>query len=172
MEKCTEQYKKPQPLLKHLNEKHNFQLVRRKNCCTTFTTLSDFTLHLPSEEYPMNTAEELLFCPYYSKSFKTVTRLKQHLRIVHTQKKRQLCDKRCATVDHLKEHVLSQHQTERRHICHVCAKRFTQMSHLRQHLAIHTTGKTIKCKDCLQKFWRKIDLKRHKQKKHNPEEAT
>ncbi|KAI9581384.1 telomere zinc finger-associated protein-like [Glossina fuscipes] len=172
---CAEQYKQPQSLLKHLNEKHNFQLVFCKNCCTTFATLNEFTLHLNSGKCAMVTTKALLSCPYCSKFFQTLTQLKQHLRIVHTQKKRhicQLCDKQYATVDHLKKHVLSQHQNERRHICHVCAKRFTQMGHLRQHLAIHTTGKTVQCADCSQKFWRKIDLKKHRQKKHNAGEDT
>lgn len=168
--KCFEQFKHPQPLLKHLAEIHNMPVLVCRSCNHSFASLSKFKKHkLDRCRKQFNTNSLKLECPYCSKTFANNLNLKQHLRIVHSQFNRhicQLCDKQFATLDHLKKHVLSQHQNERKHNCSICNKLFTQLCHLKQHMKIHTTGKTIECLQCSLKFWRKIDLERHEQKKH------
>ncbi|XP_023305084.2 PR domain zinc finger protein 4-like [Lucilia cuprina] len=167
--KCFEQFKNPQPLLKHLAEFHNLPVLICRKCQKCFPSFKDFKRH--KLQTCLNTTLPLnVECPYCRKTFNNSANLKQHIRIVHSQLKRhicQLCDKQFSTLDHLKKHVLSQHQNERKHLCAVCDKRFTQLGHLKQHLAIHTTGKTLKCSECSLKFWRKIDLERHRQKNHH-----
>lgn len=168
--KCFEQFKNPQPLLKHLAEIHGLPVLICRVCSKCFTSFRDFKLHKLQKCFKICKLSPKLECPYCSKSLKTASNLKQHLRIVHCQLKRhicQLCDKQYSTLDHLKKHVLSQHQNERKHLCTVCDKSFTQLGHLKQHLAIHSTGKTVQCSECPLKFWRKIDLTRHCQKKHS-----
>ncbi|XP_065359189.1 oocyte zinc finger protein XlCOF7.1-like [Calliphora vicina] len=166
--KCFEQFKNPQPLLKHLADVHNLPVLICRVCSKCFTSFQDFKRHKLQKCLQNSSLHPLLLeCPYCSKSFKNAINLKQHLRIVHCQLKRhicQLCDKQFSTLDHLKKHVLSQHQNERKHVCTVCDKSFTQLGHLKQHLAIHTTGKTFQCSVCKLKFWRKIDLERHRHK--------
>ncbi|KAM7356954.1 uncharacterized protein ACRADG_002512 isoform 1-T4 [Cochliomyia hominivorax] len=168
--KCFEQFKKPQPLLRHLAEIHDLPVLQCRVCRKCFTSFKDFKRHkLQQCLKHSNLNSSGLECPYCSKLFKSNIHLKQHIRIVHCQLKRhicQLCDKQFSTLDHLKKHVLSQHQNERKHVCMVCDKSFTQLGHLKQHLAIHTTGKTVQCKECPLKFWRKIDLEKHKMKTH------
>ena len=168
--KCFEQFKNPQPLLKHLAEIHNMPVLVCRFCRQSFASLPNFKKHkLEKCRKSFYTNSLKLECPYCSKTFADTLNLKQHLRIVHSQLNRhicQLCDKQFSTLDHLKKHVLSQHQNERKHNCSICNKYFTQLCHLKQHMKIHTTGKTIQCPQCSLKFWRKIDLQRHEQKKH------
>ncbi|XP_013105184.1 zinc finger protein 135 isoform X2 [Stomoxys calcitrans] len=162
--KCFEPFQNPQPLLQHLAESHNISVFLCQICQQTFPTSNDFKLHKRSI-CSKSTSATCVNCPFCGKAFSSTLKLKQHLRIVHTQNKKhicQLCDKQFSTLDHLKKHVLSQHQNERKHICHICSKSFSQSCHLKQHLAIHTIGKTIKCTECPERFWRNIDLYRHR----------
>lgn len=168
--KCFLQFSKPQPLLKHLAELHNVAVLICRNCGQASPSLKDFKLHQSNKCVAKDDANVKISCPYNcNKTFTSTLNLKQHLRIVHTQNRKdicQLCDKQFSTLDHLKKHVLSQHQNERKHICHICSKSFTQMCHLNQHMTIHTSGKPFKCTECLEKFWRRIDMERHRKKHH------
>lgn len=46
------------------------------------------------------------------------------------------------------EEDLSDPTRERRHTCPVCAKRFKESSHLKDHVRIHTGEKPFQCKEC------------------------
>ncbi|XP_073841737.1 uncharacterized protein isoform X1 [Musca autumnalis] len=167
--KCFERYHKMPTLLKHLVEIHKLPLLVCRSCQKSFNSTRDFQKHRKTK-CQLSVSTTAIPCPYCSKEFSTTLNLKQHIRTIHSQNKKhtcQLCDKQFATLDHLKKHVLSLHQNERKHVCNICSKRFTQLCHLKQHLAIHTTGKQFECTECPDKFWRNVDMKRHRKKQHN-----
>ncbi|XP_061389423.1 zinc finger protein 184 [Musca vetustissima] len=167
--KCLERFHKMPMLLKHLIEIHKLPILVCHGCKKVFSTLNDYQEH-KKIKCQQSSAANPIRCPYCKKEFLSTLNLKQHIRNIHATFKKhtcQLCDKQFATVDHLKKHVLSLHQNERKHICHVCSKRFTQLCHLKQHLAIHTTGKSVKCTECPEKFWRNVDMRRHREKQHS-----
>ena len=61
----------------------------------------------------------------------------------------------------VKTHHQMTYTRKKTHICKQCDKRFSQLSHLRIHLRIHTGEKPFHCQQCDKAFSQLCDLRRH-----------
>ena len=66
-------------------------------------------------------------------------------------------------MEDLKAHVINVHKAKlnRKHLCTSCGKEFTQKSHLKNHMMIHSNERPIQCPSCSMCFRTKSNFKKH-----------
>ncbi|XP_022243471.1 gastrula zinc finger protein XlCGF57.1-like [Limulus polyphemus] len=118
------------------------------------------------------------FCSECSKTFSTVAKLREHVKMTHEQSKPpglntqvcNYCGKEFSIKAELVRHM-SSHCVEKPYGCQFCSKTFTLKGNLHQHLTTHRLGKSFFCSMCDKPFGNQRNLKLH-MKRHETARAN
>lgn len=99
------------------------------------------------------------FCKVCGESFPGRSYLMKHVRVHPKDMVSLHPDKHVISVENVIKH-LQTHREE--NLCEICGKTFTQKSHLKRHMWVHTGQKPHCCKDCGKRFGRSESLRIHR----------
>jgi len=161
-------------LISHMKLKHSDGQFRKYECDfdgKIFKSRSEIYMHmnrhLPSvkckicdaelkirsvwshmKEVHSNQTKEI--CKICDKSFKTLGRLKAHLKVYERKFKCTVCGKRLSNFPSLRDHVRNIHENPGSYSCEICNKKFNRFDNLKVHLKFHDRNrpKPFKCQRC------------------------
>lgn len=86
------------------------------------------------------------------------------IRLLHTKAICKICDRTFANHESLKKHLKHIHTDSKRYVCNHCGRKFNQAYELREHSYQHSDTKPYKCESCPRTFARPSSLKAHNRK--------
>ena len=92
------------------------------------------------------------------------SRMKQHVRVVHCEKKFQcnICNKSFKINANLRKHKTIVHEKDKPYECDTCGLQVAQKGHLKHHdKTVHKKIKDYLCEICDKRFTQSLHLKRH-----------
>jgi len=161
---CDKAFSVPQNLTSHMRVHTGDKPYKCSLCDKSFRQSS----HLQKHKRYVHSNRRPYDCRYCGRMFKSSGELKHHV-YTHTGAKPYAC-RHCSDCfrrqDHLKAHLVKSHNEGIWFTCHICQKKFSVKSNLKQHILCHEGVKPYFCEECLKSFCTAAELKRH-QLKHS-----
>ncbi|XP_017285879.1 zinc finger protein 142 isoform X2 [Kryptolebias marmoratus] len=169
---CSFSCEQQRCMKQHLYLKHKGAQPHRCHYCT-FSTTRRYRLE---EHESLHTGIGRHSCDVCSKTFGTMTKLRQHKTRIHDKQPAHscsLCDFKGCTPDDVRRHNRRCHTGELRHVCTHCAAQFSSELALRNHCKrVHQLQACFSCKKCDYVCSSDVTLKNHQQSKHPEVKCT
>ena len=136
-------------------------------CEKTFTTKGGLKrhelAHMRRHEAIHTVTRKTFNCLQCDKRCNSLTKLHDHLRVVHTKETPfscSICGKTYGSMESMKRHE-EMHTNERKCACSKCDKAFTCLKNLKRHELIHADSKPYSCSHCDKQFREQGKVTRH-----------
>jgi len=163
-EVCGEKFETQNILLHHMSKVHGAERKYACNLCEKrYPTPSDLSAHVRSSHEQRWRKQDPLKCPECDSVFFNKPSLRNHVRRVHRQAERKVCEQCGKTLRSgvaLRDHM-NMHEGIKNFVCEWCDKRFVRKDELVMHTYIHTGFKPHKCYICQKGFTQRHSMKTH-----------
>jgi KRAB domain-containing zinc finger protein len=163
-EECGEKFDNKNTLLHHMSKVHG---AERKFACDVcdkrYPTSNDLSAHVRSTHDLIGKPREPRPCPECDQVFYSRSSIKNHIRRVHRQAERKVCEQCGKTLRSgvaLRDHM-NMHEGIKNFACGWCEKRFVRKDELTLHTYTHTGEKPHKCYICGRGFTQRHSMKTH-----------